>query len=74
MAGLALNSAVSRNPAMLAALYGVPIGAIVISLVMIKRMDRQRSGVSLFGRLTDTVGSAAASLVRSVMPRRKVAP
>ena len=74
MAGLALNSAVSRNPAMLAALYGVPIGAIVISLVMIKRMDRQRSGVSLFGQLSDTVGSAAASLVRSVMPRRKVAP
>ena len=48
MAGLALNSAVSRNPAMLTALYGVPIGAIVLSLIVIKNADRQKAGVSAF--------------------------
>jgi lipopolysaccharide export system permease protein len=73
MGDIALNSAVSRNPAMLAALYGVPIGTIALSLIMIKRMDRQRAGVSLLGRGADMIGGAA-SLARSVMPRRKVAP
>jgi lipopolysaccharide export system permease protein len=74
MAGLALNSAVSRNPAMLAALYGVPLGAIAVSLVMIKRMDRQRSGVSIFARLSDQIVGAASALFRLVVPRRRVAP
>ncbi len=74
MAGLALNSAVSRNPAMLAALYGVPLGAIVVSLIMIKRMDRQRSGISIFTRLYDGIAAAASAAFRLVMPRRKVAP
>jgi lipopolysaccharide export system permease protein len=74
MAGLALNSAVSRNPAMLTALYGVPIGAIVLSLIVIKNADRQKVGVSAFQRLTDAISAIFDAGSRLIMPRRKVAP
>ncbi len=74
MVGLALNSAVARNPAMLAALYGVPIGAIVVSLIAIKNADRQKTGASIFQRLTDALSAVFETVVRLIVPRRKVAP
>lgn len=74
MAGLALNSAVTRDASMLVALYGVPIGAIVLSLIIIKRSDRQKSGVSIFGRAADAMAGTLEAVLRLVMPRRKVAP
>lgn len=74
MAGLALNSAVTRDASMLVALYGVPIGAIVLSMIIIKRSDRQKSGVSIFGRAADAMAGTLEALLRLVMPRRKVAP
>lgn len=73
MAGLALNSAVTRDASMLIALYGVPISAIVLSLIIIKRSDRQKSGISIFGRAADAVAGAVDAGLRLVMPRRKVA-
>jgi lipopolysaccharide export system permease protein len=73
MAGLALNSAVARNPSMLFALYGVPIGAVVLSLIVIKTADRQRSGISFFQKLSDAASGSVDSARRLLMPRRRVA-
>ncbi|CAA2140069.1 LPS export ABC transporter permease LptF [Hyphomicrobium sp. ghe19] len=74
MAGLALNSAVTRDASMLIALYGVPIGAIVLSLIVIKNSDRQKSGISIFGRAADAMSGTIERVLRLVLPRRKVAP
>lgn len=74
MVGLALNSAVARNPTMLYALYGIPIGAIILSLIMIKRSDKQRRSSRVVGRLIDTVTAVMASISRLVVPRRRVTP
>jgi lipopolysaccharide export system permease protein len=73
MAGLALNSAVARDASMLIALYGVPIGAIILSLIVIKSADRQKSGISIFGRVADAIAGTVETVLRLVMPRRKVA-
>ncbi len=73
MAGLALNSAVTRNPAMLFALYGVPVAAIIISLIIIKRADRQRSGVSVFEKMSDAVSSITMAAAHRLLPRRNAA-
>ncbi|HET6388138.1 LPS export ABC transporter permease LptF [Hyphomicrobium sp.] len=73
MAGLALNNMVARDASMLIALYGVPIGAIVFSLIMIKRADRQRRASKIPGLITDAISTTANLAVRLVMPRRKVA-
>jgi lipopolysaccharide export system permease protein len=73
MAGLALNSAVSRNPAMVFALYGVPLGAIALSLILIKRADRQRGKSLIVEKLADTGMAIAAAAGRVFMPRRKLA-
>lgn len=69
MAGLALNSAVTRNPAMLFALYGVPIAAILLSLIVIKRGDRQRSGTPVLETLSDMMSGLITSAGR-LLPRR----
>lgn len=73
MAGLALNNMVARDPSMLIALYGVPIGAIVVSLIMIKRADRQRAPSKIPGQIIDAISAMASFALRLVMPRRKVA-
>jgi lipopolysaccharide export system permease protein len=73
MAGLALNSAVTRNPAMLFALYGVPIAAILLSLVVIKRGNRQRSGTPVLEMLSDMTSGLVASASRLLPRRRKPA-
>lgn len=73
MAGLALNSAVSHNPAMVFALYGVPIAAIVLSLIIIKRADRQRAKSVVFDKLLDFVSTVQDSVKGLVMARWKTA-
>jgi lipopolysaccharide export system permease protein len=73
MAGLALNSAVARNPTMLFFLYGTPVSAIVLSLLVIKRADRQRRPSRIVGLFLDTGAAIWANIIRLVMPRRKFA-
>jgi lipopolysaccharide export system permease protein len=73
MAGLALNSAVSRNPAMIIALYGVPIAAIIVSLIMIKRADRQRSKSVVIEKVLDFVSAIQVGVRGIFAPRRKIA-
>ena len=49
-------------------------GAIVVSLILIKRADRQRSGVSILDRLTDGISAVFTAGFRLLVPRRRVAP
>lgn len=73
MAGLALNNMVARDASMLIALYGVPIGAIVFSLLIMKRAERQRSPSKIPRRLIDGISAMASLALRFVVPRRKAA-
>jgi lipopolysaccharide export system permease protein len=68
LAGLAVTNAIVRNPSMVAVAYGLPIGAILYSLIVIKRSDAQRSGFGLTAKIAD----AAASLVEAM--RRRLGP
>ncbi|MET0407431.1 MAG: LptF/LptG family permease, partial [Hyphomicrobium sp.] len=73
MVGLALNSAVARNPAMLFALYGVPVGAVIVSMIVIRRAKQQRRPSRLAETIVDFFSSAVAGVSRLVLPRRKLA-
>jgi lipopolysaccharide export system permease protein len=53
LAGLAITNAIVRNPSMVMVAYGLPIGAILYSLVVLKRSERQRSGVGMVNKLVD---------------------
>lgn len=73
MAGLALNSAVARNPSMLYALYGVPTAAVILSLIVIKRADRQRGRSVILDTLRDLGSAIWAGAGRLIPLRRKMA-
>ena len=75
MAGLALNSAVVRNPAMVFAVYAVPIGAAVVSLIVIRGADRQKTGLAAIDKLVEISAPIAdgARRVLGALSRRKVA-
>lgn len=73
MVGLALNSAVARNPAMLFALYGVPVGAVIVSMIVIRRAKQQRRPSRLAETIVDFFSAAVAGVSRLVLPRRKLA-
>jgi len=53
LAGLAITNAIVRNPSMVMVAYGLPIGAILYSLIVLKRSERQRSGVGMVSELVD---------------------
>jgi lipopolysaccharide export system permease protein len=54
LAGLAITNAIVRHPGMVAAAYGLPLGAILFSLVVIKRSERQRAGLGIVNKVADT--------------------
>jgi lipopolysaccharide export system permease protein len=53
LAGLAITNAIVRNPSMVMVAYGLPIGAILYSLIVLKRSEKQRSGVGMVNKLVD---------------------
>jgi lipopolysaccharide export system permease protein len=55
--GLAVTNAVVRYPGMVAVAYGLPIGTIALSLIALRRGERQRMGPGLGRKLLDAVGS-----------------
>jgi lipopolysaccharide export system permease protein len=57
LAGLAVTNAIVRNPSMVVVAYGLPIGAIFYSLVVLKRSETQRSGRGIFDKLADAGAS-----------------
>jgi lipopolysaccharide export system permease protein len=71
--GIALTNAVSRNPSLLVALYGLPLGAMALSLIVIRRAERQKTGLVLIDKLVDTGGrtAAAARMLLGRVQRRK---
>jgi lipopolysaccharide export system permease protein len=73
MAGLALNGAVERSATMLFALYGVPAAAVIVSLIIIKRADRQRSPSRIFENVSNAASTLLSSGARLILPRRKTA-
>ena len=74
--GLALTNAVSRNPSLLLALYGLPLGAMALSLIVIRRAERQKTGLVLMDKLVDAGGrtAAAARMLLGRVQRRKAIP
>jgi lipopolysaccharide export system permease protein len=59
-----------RNPSMVAVAYGLPIGAIVYSLIVLKRSEKQRPGTGLFGKLMDGVASLFEAIRSRLAPAR----
>jgi lipopolysaccharide export system permease protein len=59
MAGMAFTGAASRSPGMVYALYGVPIGAMVLSLIVIKGADRQKTGLAGIDKIVDLCAPTA---------------
>ena len=53
LVGLALTNAVARNPALVVPLYGLPLGVIGLSLMMIKGADHQKKGLALVDKAVD---------------------
>jgi len=70
MTGLALSSAVVRNPSMVYAIYGLPIAAVVISLIVIKGGDRQKTGLAFVDKIVDLF-SPVVEAVRRLFTRSK---
>jgi lipopolysaccharide export system permease protein len=69
MSGLALNSAINTKASMVPVLYAVPIGAILLSLFMIGRFNRQRSGRTLADRISEAF-AAVGGAIKSLFARR----
>jgi lipopolysaccharide export system permease protein len=63
MTGLAMNSAAVRNPAMVFALYALPIGAVLLSLIVIRGADRQKTGLATIDKLVE-IGAPVANGLR----------
>jgi lipopolysaccharide export system permease protein len=61
LAGLAVTNAVSHNPAMVAVVYGLPLGAIVLSLIVIRGAERQKTGLAIVDKVVDLGGSLLAT-------------
>lgn len=70
MAGLALNKTVVVSAAATPLLYLVPIGAIVLSIIAIKRAAKPVPGIGLSERIFDAVSGAAIGVARAVVPQR----
>jgi len=70
LAGLAITNAMVRNPGMVVVAYGLPIGAIIYSLVVLKRAEKQGPGAGLLAMLTDGVAAVFEVLRRRFAPAR----
>jgi lipopolysaccharide export system permease protein len=74
--GLALTNAVARNPALVAPLYAMPLGVIVLSLLLIKGAEHQKSGLAVVDKAVDACATAFVGLQRFLgrYGRRKAIP
>jgi lipopolysaccharide export system permease protein len=76
LVGLALTNAVARNPSLGPVLYGLPLGAIALSLIIIKGGDRQKTGLALIEKTVDAFAAIGAGLRHHLNPfqKRKAVP
>ncbi|HEY8194391.1 MAG TPA: LPS export ABC transporter permease LptF [Hyphomicrobium sp.] len=61
LVGLAVTNAIVRHPGMVVVAYGLPLGCIALSLIMIRRTERQRSGRGAISRIVNAAGSLWAA-------------
>ncbi|MGQ0457607.1 MAG: LPS export ABC transporter permease LptF [Hyphomicrobium sp.] len=69
LVGLAMTNMATRNAAVVPVLYLLPLGAIVLSLIVIGGADRQRSGLGAVDKAVEALGPIAARIGRSMTPR-----
>lgn len=66
LAGLGLNNIVAVNAALTPLLYALPLAAMVISLVIMARGSRQRTGTGFVERALDSMSDAVTALASRV--------
>lgn len=64
LTGLALTNLVTANAAYTPIMYALPVGAMIVSLVVIKGADRQRTGLAVVDRVVAATGNGASKLKR----------
>jgi lipopolysaccharide export system permease protein len=64
--GLAVTNAVVRHPGMVAVVYGLPLGTVLLSLIAMRGGERQRTGPGPLDKLADAVTSAWTALLELV--------
>jgi lipopolysaccharide export system permease protein len=62
LGGLALNNLVSLKASMVPFMYLLPAGAMLLSMVVIKGADHQRSGLAYVDKIVDSVALNAAKI------------
>jgi lipopolysaccharide export system permease protein len=62
LGGLALNNIVSLKAGMVPMMYLLPVGAMLLSLIVIKGADHQRSGLAYIDKIVDGVALSAAKV------------
>ena len=70
MGGLALNNIVVMSAAATPLLYALPAGAIIVSLIVIRRSARQKGGPAWTERLVDPIVSLGSAVWSRLRPRR----
>jgi lipopolysaccharide export system permease protein len=53
--GLAVTNAIVRHPGMVPVAYGLPIAMMILSLVILRRAERQRAGLGIVNKATDAI-------------------
>ena len=57
LAGLAVTNAIVRHSGMVVVAYGLPIGMIIVSLILLRRSERQRAGRGIVNKAADVISS-----------------
>lgn len=71
LGGLAVNNLVTANAMFVPVMYLLPIGAMGLSLVVIKAADRQKSGLDLIDKIVSAVSQALAPLIAAIRPKSR---
>lgn len=71
LGGLAVNNLVTANAMFVPVMYLLPIGAMALSLIIIKAADRQKSGLDFVDKIVSAVSQAMAPLVAAMRPKSR---
>jgi len=77
LAGFAVTGSASRHASMVYWMYGLPIAAVILSLIVMKRGERQKTGLAGIDLIVGIVSSANDLLQDAIArfrPRKAVAP
>lgn len=71
LGGLAVNNLVAANAMFVPLMYLLPLSAILLSLLVIKGADRQKSGIDVVDRIVGAVSQALAPIVAKLRPKSR---